>query len=174
MSAKHASLTTHVPAASDDAQRALRDAFGRYATGVTIITARTAEGEEIGITANSFTSVSLDPAMVLWNIALKSQHVDCFQPGFRFAVNVLSDNHETLARHFGRSGRDQFREIDIALCHGLGGVPLIDGAIACFECVTDQVVLAGDHNVLIGRVERFGAHAGAPLAFHNGRFALLG
>lgn len=169
----HSTITAHVPALTEDGRRRLRDAFGRYATGVTIITARTRDGEDIGITANSFTSVSLDPALVLWSIANSSQHLDHFQVGARFAINVLASGHEALARHFGRSGRDQFSTIDVPLCNGLGDVPLIDGSIACFECVTEQVIPAGDHHVLIGRVERFGAHAGAPLAFHDGRFKSL-
>lgn len=167
-------LTPITPEENEEGRRALREAFGRFATGVTIITAKTASGEEIGITANSFSSVSLEPALLLWSIATTSQHLNSFTEGFRFAVNVLAHDQEKLARHFARSGRDQFKEIDEPFYHGLGGVPLIDGAIACFECVTDKVVPAGDHNILIGRIERFGAHSGNALGFYNGQFIIPG
>lgn len=161
-----------LPPLSDADKRTLRQALGQFATGVTIITARTASGEDIGITANSFASVSLDPPMILWSLARNSQNVGEFRPGFRFAVNVLARGHEPLARHFGRSGADQFSilPVDSHILHGLGDVPLIGGAIACFECRVDQTVEAGDHNVLIATVDRFAQAPGEPLVFHGGRF----
>lgn len=157
---------------SDETKRELRMAFGEFATGVTIVTARTAAGEDIGITANSFSSVSLDPPMLLWSIGLTSQNIDSFQPGFRFAVNVLCKAQEPLARHFGRAGSDQFSILPVAcrVDRGLGDVPLIGDGLACFECVLDQVVTAGDHKVLIARIERFSGGRGEPLIFHRGKF----
>lgn len=157
---------------SEADKRALRSAFGQFATGVTIITARTAEGQDIGITANSFSSVSLEPPLLLWSLALTSQSIDAFVAGFPFAITILSDEQEALARHFGRSGTDQFALLPqpATIEHNHHGVPLIRGGIATFECVVEQVVPAGDHNVLISRIERFETHAGAPLLFFGGRF----
>lgn len=175
------------PDMSDDGKRLLRQAFGQYATGVTIVTARIDAGPagtgavgagrpmDIGITANSFTSVSLDPPLVLWSIALTSQYRDRFVPGFRFAINVLSRSQEVLANHFGRSGDDQFAAlpVDVRVERGLGDVPLLEGSLACFECVLETVVPAGDHNVLLARVERFFVKPDQPLTFHCGRYATL-
>ncbi len=165
----------HRPDQSDDGKRSLRNTFGQFATGVTIITTRTEDGEDVGITANSFTSVSLDPALILWSIALTSQNLDSFWPGSRFAVNVLSDAQEPLARHFARSGKDQFLSLETptGMVRGLGQTPLLDGSLACFECVTDQLVPAGDHNLIIGRIERYFNGGGLPLAFHCGKFTEL-
>lgn len=157
---------------SEETKRELRNAFGEFATGVTIVTARTGAGEDIGITANSFSSVSLEPPMLLWSIGLNSQNLDSFQPGFRFAVNILCKAQEPLARHFGRSGSDQFLVLPVAcrVERGLGDVPLIGDGLACFECVLEQAVAAGDHKVLIARVERFSQGPGVPLVFHRGKF----
>lgn len=157
---------------SEADKRALRAAFGQFATGVTIVTARTAGGQDIGITVNSFSSVSLEPPLLLWSLARESQSIDAFRPGFAFAITILSREQEALARHFGRSGTDQFSILpeQVTIEHNEDGVPLIGGGIATFECLVEQVVPAGDHNVLIARIERFAAVSGAPLLFFGGRF----
>src|SRR5690606_21221559 len=138
---------------SDADKRALRSARGQFATGVTIVTARTATGQDIGITVNSFASVSLDPPLLLWSLARESQSIDDFRPGFAFAITILSSEQEALARHFGRSGTDQFSILpeQVTIEHNRHGVPLIGGGIAIFECHVEQAIVAGDHNVLIAR-----------------------
>lgn len=173
-----APVADHEMTGSNDApmseadKRALRSALGQFATGVTIVTARTRDGEDIGITVNSFASVSLEPPLLLWSLARESQSIDAFEPGFAFAITVLSREQEALARHFGRSGTDQFSILpeQVTIEHNRHGVPLIGGGIATFECRLEQVVPAGDHNVLIARIERFMTAPGAPLLFFGGRF----
>ncbi len=165
-----------MPDASDAGRRALRDALGQFATGVTIITTLDAAGKDIGLTVNSFASVSLDPPLILWSIAANSQHVAAFAVGVRFAVHILGQDQAALARHFGRPGVDRFAAIEpeLEIGRGLGGVPLLGGVIAIFECLLETVAPAGDHHILIARVERFAAPGGAPLTFFAGRFGGLG
>lgn len=161
---------------SEAEKLALRSAFGQFATGVTIVTARGPDGVDIGITVNSFASVSLDPPLLLWSLARESQSIDAFRPDFHFAITILSSEQEMLARHFGRSGTDQFSILpeQVTIEHNRHGVPLIGGGIATFECRVDQVVPAGDHHVLIARIERFATAPGAPLLFFGGRFLATG
>ena len=149
-----------------DTQRALRDAFGRFATGVTVVTAAGPAGP-IGITANSFASVSLDPPLLLWAPARASRRFPAFAAAADFAVHVLGADQSDLGRRFAASGDDWA---------GLGhvasdrGVPLLPGALARFECTTEARHPAGDHMVIIGRILRFCQRPGAALLFAGGRY----
>jgi flavin reductase (DIM6/NTAB) family NADH-FMN oxidoreductase RutF len=149
-------------------QRALRDALGQFATGVTIITACTPHGERVGLTANSFSSVSLDPPLVLWSLSLYSPSLAAFQHSSHFAVHVLAAQQEALSQRFATSGIDRFKGLDAA--EGLGGAPLIDGCVARFECRNEVRHAGGDHMIFVGRVERFDHFGGEPLLFHGGRY----
>lgn len=147
---------------------ALRSAFGRFGTGVTVITAQTAEGP-LGMTANSFSSVSLDPPLVLWSAALRSQRHDAFAAAKHFCIHILAEDQGPLATHFARQGHD-FTAFDWH--SGPDGTPALSGVLVRLHCAAFAVHPAGDHSVIIGQIkhaaERRGSGAG--LMFDQGRF----
>ncbi len=146
-----------------------RSALGMFATGVTIVTARTVEGHLIGLTANSFNSVSLDPPLVLWSLAQAAGSFAMFRAGSHYAINILAKDQKALAERFARKGADRWT--DVSFTDGLGGAPLLDGAAATFECFNRSRYEEGDHVIFVGEVERCSARAGAsPLLFHGGRY----
>jgi flavin reductase (DIM6/NTAB) family NADH-FMN oxidoreductase RutF len=148
------------PSELDDT-RALRDAFGRFATGVTIVTTGTLEGP-LAITANSFSSVSLDPPMVLWSIGRHSRRFAAFAHCVHYAVHVLAADQAELCWRFAKSGTD-FTGLELSLSSR--GVPLLPRSLARFECAVANRVEAGDHVVLLGRVLEMRTESGAPLIF---------
>jgi 4-hydroxyphenylacetate 3-hydroxylase, reductase component len=153
--------------------QALRHALGRYATGVTLITCRNAQGERLGLTANSFNSLSLDPPLVLWALRTASTHLADFQQATHFAVNVLGQAHKGLSNRFASPVPDRFAEGDWH--EGADGAPVLAGAAAVFECATTQQLLAGDHVLFIGQVLRFTQEADvAPLLYQGGAYRTLG
>lgn len=146
--------------------RDLRRALGQYATGVTVVTTLH-DGERYGMTANSFTSVSLNPPLVLWAAAKSSPSLVAFEASDRFAVNVLAADQHHLSRQFATSGNDKFD--GVPLQDGPpSSLPLLEGAVAHFVCRRTQRVEAGDHVVFLGEVEEYGAPGGEPLVFHSG------
>ena len=160
---------SETPAPWDVARsRALRGALGMFVTGVTIVTKIDTEGRPRGLTANSFTSVSLDPPLVLACIARGSASYDTFQGPGGFAINVLSDAQRELSDLFASKSPDKFAGLDYRL--GIGGAPVIDASLAWLDCETERIVEAGDHIILIGRVADFGTTAGRPLAFCQGAY----
>ena len=148
--------------------RQLRDAFGRFATGVTVLTARQADGTPRGFTANSFTSVSLDPPLLLVCLAKTAHSCETFMQADHFGVNILGQDQQALSALFASREIDKFQRC--AWHEGAGGVPLLDGSLAQFVCVPDRLVDAGDHLVLIGRVVEFVTGEGAPLGYYRGRY----
>ena len=149
-------------------ERHFRNALGRFVTGVTVITTRTAEGKLEGLTANSFSAVSLDPPLVLWSLRMSSTLMTTFQGAGHFAVNVLGAWQAALSDHFAKRAPDKFQ--DVVHAPGLGGCPLLFGALATFECVKEANVTSGDHVVFFGRVERATYREGEPLIFSAGRY----
>ncbi|MCK9990604.1 MAG: hypothetical protein RugAbin2_01618 [Rugosibacter sp.] len=148
-----------------------RNALGSFATGVTIITTRDGQGGAIGVTANSFNSLSLDPPLVLWSIGKKAFSFPAFSAAKHFAVHVLAADQQALSDRFARPSTEKFDGVEYA--HGLGEVPLFPGCAAVFECTTDQFVDGGDHVIMIGRVERFTVNEEAlPLMFFRGRYVI--
>jgi len=146
-----------------------RDALGMFATGVTIVTARSAQGSYVGLTANSFNSVSLTPPLVLWSLARSAGSMAAFSTGSHYAINILSADQQDLARKFAAPHSDRFSGVRFAL--GSGGAPLIEGAAATFECFNRSRYEEGDHVIFVGEVERCAHRAGAsPLLFHGGKF----
>lgn len=141
--------------------RALRDVFGRFATGVTIITTLHG-GQRIGLTVNSFTSLSLEPPLVLWCLHRKAATHTAFVAAEHFAVNVLAADQRNLAERFAGRG-DRFT--GVALRPGMYGLPLLDGTVGILTCRRDRTIVAGDHVVLIGSVLHYEAHQGPPLLF---------
>ncbi|TSD94224.1 flavin reductase family protein [Skermania sp. ID1734] len=150
--------------------RDLRRALGQYATGVTVVTSRAPDGRKIGVTANSFTSVSMDPPLVLWCPAKKAPSLPDLISATHFAVNILAADQHDLSRQFSTPAEDKFA--GVATSEGCGGVPLIDNAVARFQCRTVQRVDAGDHVIFLGEVESYDAPGGEPLVFHSGAYRL--
>jgi len=146
-----------------------RAALGTFATGVTIVTARDAAGLPVGITANSFNSVSLDPPLIVWSLAAGSATMTAFRAAERYVVNVLAHDQVELARRFSKPHGDRFAGVPHRL--GLAGAPLIDGCIAWFECRHHAQHTTGDHTLFIGEVEHCERRSGVGLVFHHGRFA---
>ena len=159
-----------VPFSPDDSL-ALRNAFGRFSTGVTIVTTQSERGP-LGMTANSFSSVSLDPPLVLWSPAVKSLRHDAFTHAEHFCIHVLAAEQFDLAHYFARNG-EGFE--DIAWTEGPQGAPELTGALAIFHCKRFAVHPAGDHSIVIGRIthasERRGDGVG--LLFDQGRFGIF-
>jgi flavin reductase (DIM6/NTAB) family NADH-FMN oxidoreductase RutF len=140
-----------------------------FATGVTIVTARTVSGVLVGLTANSFNSVSLSPPLVLWSLAQSAASMAAFSTGSHYAINILSADQQDLARQFATKGVDRFAGVKFEL--GVSGAPLINGAAATFECFNRSRYEEGDHVIFVGEVERCQHIEGAsPLLYHGGKF----
>ena len=153
----------------DFSPRDFRAALGMFATGVTIVTARTDSGEPVGLTASSFNSVSLDPPLVLWSLAKTAGSMGVFANGRHYAINVLAAEQKTLAERFASRGVDRWA--GVAFTEGAGGAPLLDGCVATFECFNRSQYTEGDHVIFVGEVERCTRRAHAsPLLYHGGRF----
>jgi flavin reductase (DIM6/NTAB) family NADH-FMN oxidoreductase RutF len=146
-----------------------RAALGMFATGVTIVTARAADGQVIGLTANSFNSVSLSPPLVLWSLARAAASLAVFSGGSHYAINVLAADQKQLAERFAMKGADRWQ--GVTFDQGAGGAPLLHGAAASFECFNRSRYEEGDHVIFVGEVERCTHRPGAlPLLFHGGRY----
>ncbi len=153
----------------DFSQREFRASLGMFATGVTVVTARNAAGELLGLTANSFNSVSLDPPLVLWSLASAAGSMAAFSNGLHYAINVLAADQQALAEQFAARGADRWA--GVAFTEGMSGAPLLAGAAASFECFNRSQYAEGDHVIFVGEVERCSHRTGAsPLLFHGGRF----
>ncbi len=151
--------------------RALRDALGAFATGVTVVTALDPAGRAIGLTVNSFNTVSLDPPLVLWSLSLVSPNLAAFRAASHFAVNVLAADQQAVSERFAQRNSDKFADIDWR--GGLGGAPLLSGCCAILECSSETQHAGGDHLIFIGRIQRHSWQNKAPLVFHGGRYRSL-
>jgi flavin-dependent trigonelline monooxygenase, reductase component len=148
--------------------RALRDAFGCFMTGVTVVTTLDAAGKPLGFTANSFASVSLDPPLLLVSIANTSGSLAAFVMGKGFAVNILAEGQKDVSGTFARPSDDRFAQTRWR--HGPIGSPLIAGVSAWFDCGMEQVIPAGDHTILIGRIGAFAATSVPGLGYYRGAY----
>jgi len=146
----------------------LRRAFGHYPTGVAVITTSGLTGEPVGMTANSFSSLSLDPPLVLWSIARTSGNFHVFCTARHFAVHVLHAGQSALARLFAMKDCDRFAGLPTTT--GLSGAPILGDYHACFDCVTHDIMDGGDHVIVVGRVVHCDERPGDPLIFYKGRF----
>lgn len=149
----------------------LRECLGRFATGVTVVTCADARGGPRGITANSFSSVSLDPPLVLWNIAKVSNSLQSYLGAKHFAFNILGEDQQEISDHFARPDHTRFN--GIAYSYSEDGVPLLDGTIAVLRCRTHEIHDCGDHYIIIGEVQHFASRDGKPLIFANGEYTAL-
>lgn len=155
-------------AASQIDPREFRSALGAFVTGVTIVTTRDAQGRPVGLTANSFNSVSLDPPLILWSLALASASLDAFRQAEYWAVHILASGQEALSARFARRGENKFAGLEVG--EGPGGIPLLHGAAARFICRTAFEYEGGDHAIFVGRVEQFDRIALPPLVYHQGQY----
>ena len=152
--------------------KALRNAFGAFATGVTVVTTRQPDGTPRGFTANSFTSVSLDPPLLLVCLAKTAHSADVFRAAPHFAVNILAEEQKAVSGLFASRAADKFDQC--AWTPGPAEMPLIDGSLATFTCANHQMVDAGDHLILIGRIEAFSTSEGQPLGYFRGNYFSIG
>ena len=152
--------------------RDLRRAFGNFATGVTVVTTLDAEGKPCGFTANSFTSVSIDPPLLLVSIAKTAFGCDVFTASRGFAVNILGRSQRELSNRFAAAGTDKFANLDWHQAQN--GSPIIDDVVAWFDCSHHEQVDAGDHIILIGRVQRYAYNTDTPLGFCRGAYVSFG
>jgi flavin reductase (DIM6/NTAB) family NADH-FMN oxidoreductase RutF len=157
-------------------QAAFRGALSQFATGVTVITTRSASGQLVGITASSFNSVSLDPPLVLWSLATRSASMPVFRTNSHYVINVLAASQIDLCKRFSTVKGDRFAGVSHAA--GDTGMPVLDGALAWFECHNRSRYDEGDHVIFVGEVERCGVHEDAariaPLVFQAGGFHKVG
>jgi flavin reductase (DIM6/NTAB) family NADH-FMN oxidoreductase RutF len=155
-----------------------RSALAMFATGVTIVTARGPNGELIGLTANSFNSVSLDPPLVLWSLSRSAASMQAFSTGSHYAIHILGADQQDLAKRFASKGVDRFADValinDADVSPGVNPAlraPLLAGVAATFECFNRSRYEEGDHVIFVGEVERCSHRVGAsPLLFHGGKF----
>lgn len=153
-------------------RRAFRTALGHFPTGVTVITARDDLGGAVGLTVNSFNSVSLRPPLVLWSLARSSPKLNIFEQCEYYAVNVLAEGQVALSRSFGGTPHDRFAGIEWE--EGLGGAPLIAACAAHFECRNEFRHQGGDHLIFVGQVERFATFGRRSLVFSHSRYHVVG
>ena len=152
--------------------KALRNAFGAFATGVTVITTRQPDGTPRGFTANSFTSVSLDPPLLLVCLAKTAHSAEVFSTAPHFAVNILAEDQKAVSGLFASRAADKFAQC--AWKPGPADMPLIAGSLAQFTCQNHQLVDAGDHLILIGRIDHFATNEGQPLGYFRGNYFSVG
>jgi flavin reductase (DIM6/NTAB) family NADH-FMN oxidoreductase RutF len=149
--------------------REFRRALGCFPTGVAIITTRDSDGTPVGLTCNSFSSVSLDPPLVQWSLRRNSRSLESFRRAKAFAINVLSEDQSEISAHFASSRENKFEGDDVYK----EGLPLVDGCIAHFTCKTIAEHEAGDHIMFIGEVQSFEYHEQDPLVFYRGAYKII-
>jgi len=142
--------------------------MGCFATGVAVVTAVDKNGEKVGMTINSFNSVSLEPPLVLWSIANDSQSFETFVDAEHFAVNVLAVHQQNICEQFAARGADKFNGLECS--EGITGVPILPIYSAVFECRAEHRYDVGDHAILVGRVLRFVDRETDPLIFYRGHY----
>lgn len=145
-----------------------RSALAQFATGVTVVTTRTPEAVPIGLTVNSFNSVSLNPPLILWSLALKAASFSAFRECSHFAVNMLAAHQLDTAKRFATSGVERFGAIRWHA--GPFDMPVFDDCVAWLVATNRSQYIEGDHVILVGEVIQFKAPGGEPLIFHDGRY----
>jgi flavin reductase (DIM6/NTAB) family NADH-FMN oxidoreductase RutF len=150
----------------------LRQVMGHFATGVTIITTVNKEGQLQGLTANAFTSVSLEPPLLLISVDKKAESWPAFEESKVFTVNILGDDQEALSRKFAVSGGNKFE--GVAYRRGANGAAILEGALAFIECTLYAAYEGGDHSLYLGEIQEAAVREGKPLVFFRGGYRNLG
>jgi flavin reductase (DIM6/NTAB) family NADH-FMN oxidoreductase RutF len=163
-------VPTAPPATSQEVS--LRQALSAFSTGVTVVSTVSSTGKPVGLTANSFNVVSLEPPLVLWSLRTSSVSIEAFRSASHFAVNVLSEEQIDLSRRFASPSEDRFETVTWRF--GPNPVPILKGCAATFECRLVSQQFLGDHVLFIGRIEEYRCKAKRPLIFHHGRYHALG
>lgn len=152
--------------------KAFRDALGRFLTGIAVVATHTPEGKRIGMTINTLVSVSLDPPLVLYCLGRDSMDFETYATAESFAFNILREEDEAISNRFIARGDDRFAGLDTET--GVSGAPLITSALAVIDCTREQVIEAGDHLIVMGRVVDVRSNEGKPLAYFRGGYGKLG
>jgi len=150
----------------------LRQVMGHFATGVTIITTFNKDGQMHGLTANAFTSVSLEPPLLLISVDKKAESYPAFEESKVFTVNILADEQEALSRKFAVSGGNKFE--GVAYRQGANGAAILDGTLAHIECTLYAAYEGGDHSLYLGEIQEAEVHEGKPLVFYRGGYRAIG
>jgi flavin reductase (DIM6/NTAB) family NADH-FMN oxidoreductase RutF len=149
-------------------KRDLRTALGSFGTGVTVVTSGNLQSRLVGVTANSFSSVSLEPPIVLWSLVSSSPSLEVFDATGRFVINVLALEQMNLSKQFSKTLEDKFAGVEYT--EGLGDLPVIQNCVATFECKTIQRTVVGDHVLFLGQVENYIYENRTPLLFCQGNY----
>ena len=149
-----------------------RQALGQFATGITVATTLDKDGEPHGLTVNSFNSVSLDPPLVLWSLNKASHQLDAFSNSGFYGISILAEDQMEISNRFAAFVEDRFD--GVSWKKAASGAPLLDGALAKFDCKVEQIIDGGDHIILIGRVTDIEQQDGKPLLYHGGAYKSLG
>lgn len=157
------------PGGSAFDERDFRNALGRFATGITVITTLGPSGKPVGLTANSFSAVSLSPPLVLWCLGNHAASLPAFRDCSYFAINILGSGQRALSHRFATPAEDKFAGLEWVA--GLRGVPVLPGSLARFECRNADQYDGGDHTIFMGAVERYRHIDGEPLLFNAGKYA---
>lgn len=150
----------------------LRRVMGHFATGVTVITTVNKDGQMLGLTANAFSSVSLDPPLCLISVDKKAESYGSFEESRVFTVNILASDQEALSRKFAVSGGNKFEGVAYRI--GANGAPILDGALAYIECKLYAAYDGGDHTIYLGEVQQAEITEGKPLLFFRGGYREIG
>ena len=150
----------------------LRQVMGHFATGVTIITTFNKDGQMHGLTANAFTSVSLEPPLLLISVDKKAESYPAFEESKVFTVNILADEQEALSRKFAVSGGNKFE--GVAYRRGANGAAILDGTLAHIECTLYAAYEGGDHSLYLGEILEAEVREGKPLVFYRGGYRAIG
>ena len=151
--------------------KAFRRALGNFATGVTIISTRAPDGTNVGVTASSFSSLSLDPPLILWSSIKETPSCKVFESASHFAVNILASDQMEMSNHFARQQQDKFDGVEWE--EGIGGSPIFPHCAGRFQCETYNKLDGGDHWIFVGRVIAFDDYGRSPLCFHQGSYSVV-
>lgn len=151
--------------------KSFRRALGNFATGVTIITARAIDGTNVGVTASSFSSLSMDPPLVMWSSIKETPSCKLFETATHFAVNILASDQMNMSNHFARQQEDKFEGFEWE--EGIGGAPIFPNCAGRFQCESYDKLDGGDHWIFVGRVVSFDDYGRSPLCFHQGSYSMV-
>lgn len=169
MSTSHQHSQPHFQDAQEFDSQNFRRALAQFATGVTVITTIAADGSFVGLTANSFNSLSLDPPLVLWSLANTASSMPVFKVNTHYVINILAADQAVLAQRFSQRLENRFDGVEFSL--SATGTPILEGVVAWFECHNRSRYPEGDHVIFVGEVERYAVSPQAALVYHGGHFS---